>query len=108
MKQKLYDVVKKLLEDYPAMRDNDRMLMWSVWEKQGLTYRSTIDSDRFIYEAITPESITRCRRKIQEQHPSLAASEKVKELRKSREEEKGTHIFREEVVAGEDQVSMGI
>lgn len=97
MKPKLYDVVKKLLVEYPVLRDNDKMLMWYVWEKQHVAGAAIMQMERFVYDATTPESITRARRKVQENHPELGASEKVKAARDAKELQKGTHIFREEV-----------
>lgn len=47
------------------------------------------------------ESITRARRKVQEEHPELAASPVVEAMRKEKEEEKGTHVYREKVDVAE-------
>lgn len=48
------------------------------------------------YNAPSAESITRARRKVQEIHPNLSATQKVKVQRMSKENTKGNFIFNEE------------
>lgn len=95
---KLYDLVKELLEEKPQRRDSDKMLMFAVYRRLGFVQDTCLDYENFIQKRCpTPESITRCRRKIQELHPELGGSRKVTEARKEKEDQKGTHIFREKV-----------
>lgn len=78
---KLYDVIKKLLEKYPELRDSDRKLLWAVWHQKGLINDfNMIDRDSF-YKAPSSESITRARRKVQEEFSHLRASNYVEQER---------------------------
>lgn len=94
-KRLIYDLVKSLLETYPKLRDSDKLLLWNVWGELGYIYEGTLSRQDFLL-APTPETITRCRRKIQELHPELQSSPEVKQAKKSKEDTRGTYIFREE------------
>lgn len=67
---KLYDIVKQILQTYPTTRDSDKSLIWQVWVKGGYVQNGVITKWDF-FDATTPESITRARRKVQEDHPEL-------------------------------------
>lgn len=73
--------VERVLKNYPATRDSDRLLILSVWWLQD---NSFADRDNFIeffkHKAYMPESITRARRKLQEDGKYLA-TKKVEEER---------------------------
>ena len=97
---KLYDRVKYILEDFPITRNSDKELIWIIWEQKGLIVANRIDKKEFM-KAPTPESITRARRKVQENHSELQATEPVRKARKLKEETKGTFIFREDDGQGE-------
>lgn len=93
---KLYDLVKSLLVEHEELRNSDKRLLWAVWWKKGLVNRDSITRASF-YLAPSAESVTRARRKIQELHPELQATEeKVRRARQQKEETKGTFVFREE------------
>ena len=68
------DVVKSLLEERPATRDSDNILICLVYSKLGYSFKKPFCE---IMEAVehsklpTMESITRCRRKLQEKYPHL-------------------------------------
>jgi len=93
---KLYDLVQQLLYNDPTLRGSDKRLMWQVWSRlgyvlfDGLAYTHFIDKN-----CPTPESVTRCRRKIQELHPELQAANSTRRARADKAEQKGTHIYRE-------------
>lgn len=92
---KLYDTVITIMREAPETRNSDKRLMWQVWETLGYVKDGKLTVEAFLdKDCPTPESITRCRRKIQES--DLQASESVKRLRQKRAQEKGTHIYREE------------
>lgn len=99
-KAKLYDVVKNLLEQFPDLRNSDRLLIWQVWRKEGHFYdqygQPRINFDDFM-KATSSESVTRCRRKIQENIPELRGTEWVQKARQDIADQKGTHIYREKV-----------
>jgi hypothetical protein len=83
-------LVERALQTWPATRDSDRKLILAVWWLQDNNYEN--DFRRFfINKAIMPESITRCRRKLQEQGLYPASKEvvenrfnKFKEMRYSK------------------------
>ena len=93
---KCYDLVRELLTKYPALRDSDRKLIWSVWIKQGKVIGGKIALDDFM-NATSTESIRRSRQKIQEEHPELCSSPFVQAAKNAKEEEKGTFIYRDSV-----------
>lgn len=92
----LKDLVRELLEKHPALRDNDSRLLANVWSKELITKNIIPDigycsARDFLYalsdgDKLTPaETITRCRRKIQEEEPALQGEKRKK--RKDRAEE---------------------
>lgn len=97
---KLYDLVRELLTGYPALRDSDKKLMWALWWKLGLLEiqngESVIKRESF-YKAPASESVTRARRKIQEDHPDLGSSGPVAKARKEKEEMGGMFVYHEKV-----------
>jgi hypothetical protein len=93
---KLYDKIKSLLEQYPVLRDSDKKLIWAIWDKEGFAVNRVMRFDDFML-ATSPESIRRCRQKIQELNPDLEGTVKVRRARKEISDQKGTHIFREKV-----------
>lgn len=72
---KILPLVKSVLTDIPACRDNDAKLMWNVWFKQlpNIKERSVeeIAALHIKGKLGSWESITRCRRKLQEEYPHL-------------------------------------
>lgn len=78
MKQ-AHKLVEEALSTWAETRDSDKKLMLSVWYLQNPNYLD--DFKTFFKEkAISPETITRCRRKLQEEGLYLA-SKKVEEER---------------------------
>lgn len=71
--------VERALKAWPETRDSDRKLILAVWWLQDNDYESHFKSF-FNHKAIMPETITRCRRKLQEQG-KYPASKKVEEER---------------------------
>ena len=78
--KKLFSVmneVEKMLLMYPGLRDNDERLMANIWAKflgdNTITYSSGFNLLTMLAKGKLPsyESISRCRRKIQEIHPHL-------------------------------------
>lgn len=58
-------IVEEILQKHPNARDNDKILICHVWLAQG--WKTSWSSLVWIKdEGLTPESITRCRRKFQE------------------------------------------
>lgn len=108
--RKIYDLIFSLLTDNPELRNSDKKLIWKVWKELELVDNSY----QAIYEwmfmkAPSTESIRRCRQKIQEIHPELRGTEKVREARQSIADQRGTHIYREEVSFSEsvkEQISL--
>lgn len=94
---KIYDLSKSILEKYPITRSDDNKLIWVVLGELGYIHDGAIAKEDFL-NCPSFESITRARRKIQELHPELAPNDFVKSARKHIEDQKGTHIFREEVI----------
>lgn len=95
---KLYDLIKQTLEIYPISRDDDKELMWSVWEQSGWVRNGVITKSQFVSKKFPMcESVTRARRKVQELYPHLQASLKVQKLRTEKELDKGMFVFHEKI-----------
>lgn len=103
----IYDLVKKLLTEKPELRDSDKKLLIKVWMEEGVFHKAHIEGteiwdnnyffnfSNFYLKATSAESITRARRKVQEQHPELRAEIEVEQARKDKEEQKGLFIFKD-------------
>ena len=87
--KKVEDVVYRVLEDYPEARNSDNILYSYVISKYNpealkqtlgeyLRYFKDFNIPRF-------ESVSRCRRKLQEKNPELRGAEDVKKWRKENE-----------------------
>ena len=72
-------LVEEVLKDKPITRASDMRLILEVWEKEGVIF-STEQKSKIIMRCSAPESITRCRRKFQEEGWYLP-SEQIKKER---------------------------
>lgn len=77
--QKMYDKVFDLLDKYPKYRDNDELLVARVWwdelEEMGIN-REALYAEQLLQLKVDgrlakESTITRARRKAQEEHPRL-------------------------------------
>ena len=95
----LYTTIHQLLIDNPELRGSDKKLMWRIWELGG----HVISPHYLIFQAFirddctTPETIARCRRKIQERFPELQAGNNARKQRELKANMKGNHIFNSKV-----------
>jgi len=81
MKQDVMMKVGNLLERYPETRDSDKILCQMYYK----LYEG-VDTQLSLVE--TPlESITRCRRKLQQRRPDLEAQQMIKQMRSYEAEE---------------------
>lgn len=64
------DKVKMILEKYPETRDNDHMLVWMYWTNMREDMSVLLDINKF-YKLDSWDTISRIRRKIQEENESL-------------------------------------
>ncbi len=72
-------VVKELLEKYPTYRDNDRKLVAHVWMMQVGGERNMANIDLYSFmlqwvdndDIVMPDTVTRARRKIQQEYAHL-------------------------------------
>ena len=86
------DEVEKFLTEYPVLRDDDEKLMANMWNKHlgDITYVNGEDILKMLanHELPSYESISRCRRKLQEECPNLRGDkwykrqERAKKIRK--------------------------
>ena len=75
--KKAEGLVQKVLEEEPQTRSDDVDLVIAVWERQGVHLSE--DQKRLIHKLYSSETITRCRRKIQERGLFLPIESKVKQ-----------------------------
>ena len=85
-KQKVEALVKTILEEYPPARDNDDVLMIEYCKRVGYSL-STPYWRTLVMPSPNRETITRCRRRVQEKNPDLRASENASKRRKKAESE---------------------
>ena len=83
--------VETLIRDYPQLRDDDTRLMANIW-KEELINPTTMTAEEFLRDFAKgyfthPESIRRCRAKLQETDSSLRG-ESYKSKQKDGEEVK--------------------
>jgi len=73
------EIVEEFLTKYPKLRDDDNRLIANIWHKY-LCSKDLVPKDLKTTEFLklysegdipSPTSITRCRRKIQEENPDL-------------------------------------
>jgi len=85
--RKLYPLVMEIMEEQPETRSSDKQLILSVYKKVGVDIWSPF-TEVLTNKDIPPmESITRCRRRVQEHHPNLLGAESVEEQRCLNEQE---------------------
>ena len=79
--------VRFILENNPATRDDDDLLMLEYCALVGVNIQRPFYA--VMKDADTPnrESVTRARRKLQEKHEELRGSKYIQRARKKREEE---------------------
>lgn len=97
----MYDLILKLLDEEPELRNSDKKLQWRVWEKTGYIKEGVnfqyLPYQYFMSKKIAnTETIRRTRQKIQELHPELGAVADVAAARAEKAKSKGTWVFREE------------
>ncbi len=93
---KLYDLVLTLLRSDELYRDNDKALIWRVWEMDNRSSFNSISRYEFM-KCTSPESIRRTRQMIQARFPELKASKQTQEMRDEIKKDKGTFVFRETI-----------
>lgn len=81
--EKVKNRVEKWLKEDPYCRNDDRYLVWRIWNEVGKIYIPF----EILKVLPSPETITRARRKLQEQNPELRAAFKVRGHREERQTE---------------------
>ena len=98
--KQLKNFVEYLLREYPTLRESDDVLYLEVlrrvhpyWNNGRITTNienmpiGEFFSERKNMKLPTYESVSRCRRKTQEEHPDLRPCEKVQEARRTKQDE---------------------
>ena len=93
-------MVLSILQNDDKSRKSDKYLLWEVWKKQGLVNMPLGMPEHItlmgLAQAAIPESVTRARRRVQQEHPNLV-DVRTADRRKEKADSKGTFIFREEI-----------
>lgn len=101
---KIYDLVKKVLQEDEQARNSDKECIWQVYKRIGAVkdvewfgQREAIIKENFLSGKLPSfETIRRTRQKCQELYPELqATSQTVRVKRKQKQDTKGTFIYRE-------------
>lgn len=74
--KRIKPLVKELLKEFPLTRDNDNLLLLKVWAEQDNTLRmdklfSDFSVGMIAGKYMKFESVSRARRKVQEENPEL-------------------------------------
>lgn len=102
---KIYDLVYKILDQMPQTRNSDKLLIWEYYKRKGFVKTvhffgetEAILQKNFLSGTPVPfESITRARRKVQENFPKLGATSRpVKIKRNQIEKMGGNHVYHQE------------
>lgn len=95
---KIYDLVKKVLVENKQARNSDKELIWEVFSATTARYlvNHVISRDEFM-SMPSFESITRARRKVQENHPELQSDKQILLMRKAKESYGGNFVYHENV-----------
>jgi hypothetical protein len=88
--KKTKDKVKLLLQEYPHLRDSDSRLISSFWYMElgeSINNIKAVEMLKLYCEGALscPESIRRCRQKVQEQEPELRGESYYKRTRLNHE-----------------------
>lgn len=67
---------ERLLNDYPILRNSDKKLLLTFWEKEGL--QLTSEQQRAFLDCTPAESITRARRALRNKYPASPQIEKTR------------------------------
>lgn len=97
---KLYDKIRKLLEENEEYRNSDRKLIWRIWDDEGrLTHswegEKEVMTKYDFMKCTSPETVRRTRQKVQSDHPELQSSKKILEAKKNIEKTKGVFVYHE-------------
>lgn len=96
---KTNDIVKDILVKEPFTRNSDNILYIKVVERLNSNANDKPFSEVManLKELGLPcyETVSRCRRKLQEQHPELQACDRVQDFRTANEEEFRTYFGKE-------------
>lgn len=68
-------MLRDLLDNYPALRKNEKKLVWCVWVKLGYINEYSLDFGAFV-NAPSESSILREKRRMFVDHPLYKLSEK--------------------------------
>lgn len=82
-------LVQAVLKNVPETRGDDYKLLTVVWSMQG--FKLTVEQYRAFRRCFTPETITRCRRKVQEKGIYLPVKE-VSEQRTLLDDKVGNYL----------------
>jgi hypothetical protein len=80
--------IKELLQRYPKLRNSDKELILEIFKIKGVGL--TEKQEKMIRDLPAFESITRARRKAQEEYEKLQAVEVVRQARQVKETEYGS------------------
>lgn len=88
--QQITNLIDNVLSKYPRTRDDDKILMLYVWWVQGLK----LDKEQqklFLTKCVTPETITRARRKFNEAGWYRSSEEVQNKRKKTAREMRNQH-----------------
>lgn len=85
--EKYEPIVRDILERNPKARGNDKILYY--WVLRDMGFETNMSISYFLLSDIYPnwESVTRVRRRLQEQNPELRPDENILKSREEAEEE---------------------
>ena len=104
MAKTTYDTVHALLKSKEVYRNSDTKLLWRVWADLGYAVKDeewSITFDMYCKASaakVSPGSVLRARRKVQENFPELEATDpEARKARKQKESMGGNFVYNDEV-----------
>lgn len=93
---KTYDLIYKLLQEKPHLRDSDKALAWEIWSMQGVVVNGVLSETGFM-NAEHFETLRRTRQKVQEDHEEVKSNPLVQALKDEKRATKGTFVYKQDV-----------
>ena len=81
---------------FPELRDSDKKLFWDICKRKGYVGFDGVMTRQNFMSAPAFESVSRARRKVQENHPELRSSKEVQQFKNNKESKKGYFPYHEQ------------
>ena len=88
----LYEKIKSILTEDKKYRNDDKELIWRLWEDEGTVVNNMLTKSQFL-NGMCVETMRRTRQKVQENHKELQADVSVQQKREEKEKLGGHFVW---------------